>query len=140
MMKYVILALLFFVLSPGVLLTLPPIGKKWYMTGQTSTTAAIVHAIVFAVVLYALSYFGVFEGFEGSMDSTFDFNARNNDGTDSSTMGGQVTVKPRKQDSDLEEVAAAQKNLQRQQLENQVDSGMTGEMLRVEEKFRNGMR
>ncbi len=139
-MKYVILALLFFVLSPGVLLTLPPIGKKWYMTGQTSTTAAIVHAIVFAVVLYALSYFGVFEGFEGSMDSTFDFNARNNDGTDSSTMGGQVTVKPRKQDSDLEEVAAAQKNLQRQQLENQVDSGMTGEMLRVEEKFRNGMR
>jgi NADH:ubiquinone oxidoreductase subunit 3 (subunit A) len=56
-MKYVILALLFFVLSPGVLLTLPPIGKKWYMTGQTSTTAAIVHAIVFAVVLYALSCF-----------------------------------------------------------------------------------
>ncbi len=128
MMKYVILALLFFVLSPGVLLTLPPIGKKWYMTGQTSTTAAIVHAIVFAVVLYALSYFGVFEGFEGSMDSTFDFNARNNDGTDSSTMGGQVTVKPRKQDSDLEEVAAAQQNFDEQAL-------MSGEMKRLGENY-----
>ena len=130
-MKYVILALLFFVLSPGVLLTLPPIGKKWYMTGQTSTTAAIVHAIVFAVVLYALSYFGVFEGFESEMGSPFVFNARNNDGSMSSTMGGIETVKPRKQDSDMEEVAAGLQNFQRQGLENQVDFGMTGEMQKL---------
>ncbi len=63
MMKYVILALLFFVLSPGVLLTLPPIGKKWWMTGQTSMMAAAVHAIVFAVVLYLLNSYGIVEGF-----------------------------------------------------------------------------
>lgn len=63
MMKYVILALLFFVLSPGVLLTLPPIAKKWWMTGQTSMMAAAVHAIVFAVVLYLLNSYGIVEGF-----------------------------------------------------------------------------
>ncbi len=63
MMKYVILALLFFVLSPGVLLTLPPISKKWWMTGQTSIMAAAVHAIVFAVVLYLLNSYGIVEGF-----------------------------------------------------------------------------
>ncbi len=48
MMKYLVLALLFFVLSPGILLTLPPIGKKWWMTGQTSTTAALVSYKLFA--------------------------------------------------------------------------------------------
>ncbi len=132
MMKYIVLALLFFVLSPGVLLTLPPIGKKWWMTGQTSTTAALLHAVVFAVVLYALSYFRVFEGFEDSMGSPFVFNARNNDGSMSSTMGGMETVKPRKQESDMEEVAAGLQNFQRQGLENEVDMGMTGEMKKLE--------
>lgn len=37
-------ALLFFVLTPGVLLSLPPKGDKF--------TVAAVHAIVFAVVLH----------------------------------------------------------------------------------------
>ncbi len=35
-------ALLFFVLTPGVLLSLPPGGSKW--------TVAAVHAVVFAIV------------------------------------------------------------------------------------------
>jgi hypothetical protein len=43
-------AILFFVLSPGVLLTLPPGGKGVFMSGQTSVLAALVHAVVFAVV------------------------------------------------------------------------------------------
>lgn len=63
MMKYVTLAILFFLLSPGVLLTLPPIGKKFWMTGQTSVMAAAVHAVVFAVVLYFLHDYGVIENF-----------------------------------------------------------------------------
>jgi hypothetical protein len=63
MMNYVVLAILFFVLSPGVLLTLPPVGKKIWMSGQTSMVAAAVHAIVFAVVLYLLSQYGMIEGF-----------------------------------------------------------------------------
>ncbi len=67
-MKYVILAILFFVLSPGVLLTLPPINKKWWMTGQTSMVAAAVHAVVFAVVLYLLSQYGMIEGFNNERE------------------------------------------------------------------------
>ncbi len=54
MMKYLVLAVLFFVLSPGVLLTLPPVGKKIWMSGQTSITSALVHAIVFVGVLYLI--------------------------------------------------------------------------------------
>ena len=56
-------ALLFVVLSPGVLLTLPPKGKGIFMSGQTSLVAAVVHAIVFAVALNYLKGTGMFEGF-----------------------------------------------------------------------------
>jgi hypothetical protein len=64
MMKYLVLAILFFVLSPGVLLTLPPVGKKIWMSGQTSITSAIVHAIVFAGILYLIQQnTNVMEGF-----------------------------------------------------------------------------
>ncbi len=64
MMKYLTLAILFFLLSPGVLLTLPPVGKKIWMSGQTSMTAAIVHAIVFVGILYLVESQGwISEGF-----------------------------------------------------------------------------
>lgn len=52
MYSYLCLAILFFLLSPGVLLTLPPVGKKIWMSCMTSTTAAFVHAIVFAGIVY----------------------------------------------------------------------------------------
>jgi hypothetical protein len=52
MMKYITLAILFFLLSPGILLTIPPVGKKIWMSGQTSITASLVHAIVFVGILY----------------------------------------------------------------------------------------
>ena len=45
------LVLLFILLSPGVLLTLPPGSKGVFYSGQTSVVAAAVHAVVFAVVL-----------------------------------------------------------------------------------------
>ncbi len=64
MIKYLVLAVLFFVLSPGVLLTLPPVGKKIWMSGQTSITSALVHAIVFVGILYLIqSNTNVMEGF-----------------------------------------------------------------------------
>lgn len=64
MMKYICLAILFFLLSPGVLLTLPPVGKKIWMSGQTSITAAIVHAIVFVGLVYLCESQGMMtEGF-----------------------------------------------------------------------------
>ena len=53
---------LFAALSPGLLLTLPPVGNKVFMTGKTSVAAVLTHAVVFAVALYFLK--PVLEGFE----------------------------------------------------------------------------
>ena len=57
-------AVLFFVLSPGVLLTLPPGSKGVFMSGQTSILAAAVHAVVFVVVAYYIKRYFTHEGFE----------------------------------------------------------------------------
>lgn len=46
--------LLFILLQPGVLVTLPPVGKQIFMSGKTSFSAIIVHTLVFAVALYAV--------------------------------------------------------------------------------------
>jgi hypothetical protein len=43
-------ALLFVLLSPGVLLTLPPGSRGIFYSGQTSLMAAVVHAAVFVFV------------------------------------------------------------------------------------------
>jgi hypothetical protein len=44
-------ALLFILLSPGFLLTIPPVGRTGlFMSGKTSTVAVLVHALVFVVV------------------------------------------------------------------------------------------
>lgn len=56
--------LLFFVLSPGVLLTIPPGSRGLFLSGQTSVTAALVHAVVFVAVSYLLST--AVEGFSGN--------------------------------------------------------------------------
>jgi hypothetical protein len=40
---------LFVLLSPGMLLTLPPGSNGVFMSGQTSMGAIMVHALVFAV-------------------------------------------------------------------------------------------
>ena len=65
-MNWFVLAALFFVLSPGVVLTIPAGSKGFLFSGQTSVTAAIVHALVFVLVLCFLkSRFPVVtEGFE----------------------------------------------------------------------------
>ena len=48
---YWLCAVLFFVLSPGVLVTLPPgPSGKVYMSRETSLQAAAVHAVVFVIV------------------------------------------------------------------------------------------
>ena len=54
-MSLLVAGLLFFVLSPGVLLTIPPGSKGLFLSCQTSVTAALVHAVVFVVVTYLLS-------------------------------------------------------------------------------------
>ncbi len=49
-MSLLYLTALFVVLSPGVLLTIPPCSKGLFMSGQTSLMAVAVHAVVFYLV------------------------------------------------------------------------------------------
>jgi hypothetical protein len=46
------LVVLFIILSPGVLLTIPPGTGGPFLSGQTSFAAVAVHALVFAAVVY----------------------------------------------------------------------------------------
>lgn len=54
--------ILFVLLSPGILLTLPPIGKVFWMTGKMSPMSVFVHAIVFGLLLLLLKRYT--EGFQ----------------------------------------------------------------------------
>ena len=67
MLKEVIL---FILLSPGLLLTLPPVGKKVFMSCQTSVLAVFVHALVFGVALYYVNNIPILnqlDGFQAKM-------------------------------------------------------------------------
>jgi hypothetical protein len=48
---FIVLVFLLVVLSPGVLLTIPPGRGGLWMSGTTSVTAAFVHAILLIVIL-----------------------------------------------------------------------------------------
>ena len=54
LMNILVPALLFILLSPGLLLTLPPTAKGIWMSRETSIPAILVHALVFALVYFAL--------------------------------------------------------------------------------------
>jgi hypothetical protein len=45
---------LFIVLSPGLLITIPRVGSKFFMSGKTDILAVIVHAAMFGLILYLL--------------------------------------------------------------------------------------
>ena len=47
---HLLCGVLFFLLSPGVLLTIPPGSRGLFVSGQTSLLAAAIHAVVFVVV------------------------------------------------------------------------------------------
>jgi len=51
------LPLLFIILSPGFLLTIPPVGKKVLMSGQTSIQSVLVHAVIFTAILYGIKQY-----------------------------------------------------------------------------------
>jgi hypothetical protein len=55
--------LLFVALQPGVLLTLPAVGRSVFMSGKMSVQAVFVHALIFALVVYFFRRGGYFEGF-----------------------------------------------------------------------------
>ena len=58
--------LLFVALQPGILLTLPAVGRSVFMTGKTSVHAVFVHALVFMLVIHLLRRGGYLEGFSAS--------------------------------------------------------------------------
>jgi len=61
-------ALLFILLSPGVLLTLPAGSKGVFMSGQTSLLAVLVHAVVFYFALPIVHRFVMgYEGFDNAV-------------------------------------------------------------------------
>ncbi len=55
--------LLFVALQPGILLTLPAVGRSVFMSGKMSVQAVMVHALIFAVLLHFFRRGGYFEGF-----------------------------------------------------------------------------
>ena len=60
---------LFLLLQPGLLLTLPPVGKQVFMSGKTSVTAIMVHALIFAAIIYFKSSIPILrdiQGFQGN--------------------------------------------------------------------------
>jgi hypothetical protein len=69
MYHLLVCGLLFFILSPGVLLTIPPCSKGLFMSGQTSILAAAVHAVVFVIVGHIVWRYiarpAMISGFEG---------------------------------------------------------------------------
>ena len=73
-MFLLLLGFLFFILSPGILLTLPPGSRGVLVSGQTSVAAAAVHALVFMVAAYLLYVYVVrpSEGFEVEEEETED--------------------------------------------------------------------
>jgi Protein of unknown function (DUF3339) len=48
---------LFILLSPGILVTLPPGEKGFFFSGETSLSAVVVHALIFAVMLFSIGLF-----------------------------------------------------------------------------------
>jgi hypothetical protein len=51
-------AILFILLTPGVLLTLPPSGGPVFLSGQTGIVPVMVHSVVFSILFASLR--GVF--------------------------------------------------------------------------------
>lgn len=63
-MSILMYMVLFVLLQPGLLLTLPAIGRRVFMSGKTSVQAVFIHALVFALVVYLLRRSGYAEGFK----------------------------------------------------------------------------
>jgi hypothetical protein len=61
-MSIFFLMILFVALSPGMFLSIPSVGGRWWMTGKMSLRAVFVHAAVFAIILWLAGLSGA-EGF-----------------------------------------------------------------------------
>jgi len=53
-LNIIVPVILFILLSPGLLLNIPPVDNQWLMSGKTSIQSIIVHAIVLGIVYFLL--------------------------------------------------------------------------------------
>lgn len=53
-LNVIVPVILFILLSPGVLLTIPALSKGLFLSGQTSLVSVAVHALVFGLVYMGL--------------------------------------------------------------------------------------
>ena len=75
----ILCTILFILLSPGILVTLPPKGSHIWNSGETSTLAILVHGILFFIILkmiatdtFGLSFLKTIEDeITGAADMTF---------------------------------------------------------------------
>ena len=68
-------AVLFVLLSPGLLLTLPPVGKKVWMSGKMSVISVFVHAVVFFTLMAyrkSIPLLNQLEGFQTATSTCVD--------------------------------------------------------------------
>ncbi len=64
MEKYIILGILFVLLSPGILFNLPRIQKEWWMTEKTSYLCVFVHMILFVLIYKWIDTLNIQEDFK----------------------------------------------------------------------------
>lgn len=70
-----LLFVLFVLLSPGVLVTLPPVGGQLFMSCKTSLLAVLVHAAIFMIVVKNVRYIPILnqlEGFQNQYDDDYE--------------------------------------------------------------------
>lgn len=65
MVSIVAAAMLFIILSPGFLITLPPVGGNLFMSYKTSLFSILVHSLVFAASIYFLNKIEAFQNPSG---------------------------------------------------------------------------
>ena len=63
--------ILFVILSPGLLLTLPPVGTKIFMSMKTSLPAILLHAVVFYAILKYRDHIPVVRDVLDSLDRMY---------------------------------------------------------------------
>lgn len=61
----IIETILFILLSPGLIITLPLYTKNGFLSYRTNTIAVFIHAIVFMILLILINRFSLFNGIEG---------------------------------------------------------------------------
>jgi hypothetical protein len=73
----ILLTILFILLSPGMIVTLPPGSRGLFASEETSNLSVLVHAVAFFVILNCIANDYFMLGFLGSLESKI-INTNNN--------------------------------------------------------------